>query len=278
MISLPLAATLVAAVLTTSVISGIFGMAGGMILLGILLFVMPVAAAMVLHGVTQLASNGARAWLWRSHIQWPVVGTYAVGASAVVVLFAAGELVPGKATVLIMLALVSFGGLLVPQRFAPDITRRRYAVGCGAVCTTLQCLAGVSGPIIDVCFVRSHLDRKQMVATKAAIQMLGHALKIGYFGQVILAGGEAVAPAAIILAIALAVAGTQLSRYVLDAISDAQFRAWTRRVIAAVAAVYLVQGLSLALVDLRNSAEAAPARQENPSTLAVAPGLTPERE
>jgi len=63
MISLSLALTLAAAVLSTSFVSGIFGMAGGMILMGILLAIMPLAAAMVLHGLTQMAANGWRARL-----------------------------------------------------------------------------------------------------------------------------------------------------------------------------------------------------------------------
>ena len=62
MITLTMAAALGASILSTAFISGIFGMAGGMILMGILLAMMPVAAAMVLHGVTQMASNGWRAW------------------------------------------------------------------------------------------------------------------------------------------------------------------------------------------------------------------------
>ena len=37
----------------TSFLSGVFGMAGGMILVGILLVMIPVPEAMMLHGVTQ---------------------------------------------------------------------------------------------------------------------------------------------------------------------------------------------------------------------------------
>ena len=49
------------AVLATSFLSGVVGMAGGMILMGILLLMMDVTAAMVLYGVTQTAANGWRA-------------------------------------------------------------------------------------------------------------------------------------------------------------------------------------------------------------------------
>ncbi|WP_315830964.1 hypothetical protein [Bradyrhizobium prioriisuperbiae] len=84
-----------------------------------------------------------------------------------------------------------------------------------------------------------------MVATKAAIQTIGHTVKLIYFGQMLTAGGGQVASAAILLAVTLALLGTQLSRHVLDAISDAAFRLWSRRLIAAVATVSLVQGLRL---------------------------------
>ena len=79
MLSLPMLATVAAGVVVTSFLSGIFGMAGGMILMGLLLALMPLPAAMVLHGVTQLTSNGWRAWLWRAHIDWRIVGRFAVG-------------------------------------------------------------------------------------------------------------------------------------------------------------------------------------------------------
>src|SRR3954469_789928 len=65
MISVPFAAALTASVLSTSFISGVFGMAGGMILIGFLLSFMPLAPAMALHGITQIAANAARAWLCR---------------------------------------------------------------------------------------------------------------------------------------------------------------------------------------------------------------------
>src|SRR5258708_25794870 len=50
----------------TAFLSGLFGMAGGLILIGVLLALMPLPTAMVLHAITQMASNGWRAFLLRS--------------------------------------------------------------------------------------------------------------------------------------------------------------------------------------------------------------------
>ena len=41
---------LAASIIATSFLSGLFGMAGGMVLMGLLLVLLPVPAAMVLHG------------------------------------------------------------------------------------------------------------------------------------------------------------------------------------------------------------------------------------
>ena len=67
---------LCAAMVATAFLSGIFGMAGGLILIGILLVMLPVPDAMMLHGVTQFASNGWRALLWWRHVRWRAVAAY----------------------------------------------------------------------------------------------------------------------------------------------------------------------------------------------------------
>ena len=65
----------------TAFLSGLFGMAGGLILIGVLLTILPLPSAMVLHAITQMASNGWRALLWRSHIRWRPVSIYLIGCA-----------------------------------------------------------------------------------------------------------------------------------------------------------------------------------------------------
>ena len=66
---------LVAATITAC-ISGIFGMAGGMIFMGVIATIMGVAEAMVVHGAVQSVSNSSRAWLLRPDIRWDILGIY----------------------------------------------------------------------------------------------------------------------------------------------------------------------------------------------------------
>jgi uncharacterized membrane protein YfcA len=252
MLTLPLAAAFAASVLATSFLSGIFGMAGGMILMGLLLAMLPLAPAMLLHGVTQLAANGWRAWLWRTRVRWRSVAHYGAAAVLTACGFALLPFAADKATALVVLGAMPFLAMLLPRSVRPDAARAPHMWGCGAVCTVLQLLAGVSGPILDLFFVDSGMDRKQVVATKAAIQVFSHALKIVYFGSLLAwsgnAGSGVVGPLVLMIAVGFAVTGTNLSRRVLDAISDLQFRAWTQWIVLSTAAVYLAQGLHLMLV------------------------------
>ena len=235
-------AILVPAIIGTSFLSGIFGMAGGMVLMGVLLAIMPVSAAMVLHGVTQMASNGWRAWLWRAHIRWTIFFRYMVGSLLAAVAFALVSFVPSKPAALIVLGLTPVVGMYLPRSLRLNVARPVDAVAGGAVCTGLMLVAGVSGPILDVFFVQAGLDRRSIVSTKAAVQTFSHFLKLVYFGAALVASGGGLSPWVMAMAVVLAVIGTALSRRLLERMSDVQFIAWSRRIIVVIAIAYLAQG------------------------------------
>jgi uncharacterized membrane protein YfcA len=242
-----LLATLALSTLVTAFISGILGMAGGMILMGVLLALLPLPAAMLLHGIVQFASNGWRALLLRKQLDWRVVRGYAAGALLALLLFTLARLVVDKATALIVLGLTPFVALALPQRLQLNVERRAHPFACGLLCMALSLTAGVSGPILDVFFVRSKMSRHAVVATKAFTQCLSHALKVFYFGAVMAAGDAGVAPWFAAALVLLAFVGTSLSRRVLEHISDASFRRWTRWAVLVIGAVYLIGGLRLGL-------------------------------
>lgn len=246
MLTLPLMVGLGLTVLVTSFLSGLFGMAGGMVLMGLLLVLLPVPSAMLLHGITQFTSNGWRAWLWRRFVAWRVVARFAFGAAVAGTLFALFGTVPNQAVSLLILGLTPFMALAVPQRWALDAQKPAHGLLAGFLCMGIQLLAGISGPLLDVFFVRSDMSRQSVVATKATMQVFGHAVKIVYFAPMV-AGtpGEAVESAVIVLSIAMALLGTNLSRRVLNRMSDAQFRLWSRYLAMGTASVYLGQGLFL---------------------------------
>ena len=235
------------AVVATSFISGILGMAGGMILMGILLAMMTLPAAMMLHGVTQLASNGWRALLWRKSVDWRVFRGYVAGAMVALGLFAVLQLVVSKPVALIVMGLTPFITLALPEKLHLNVERRFHPFSCGVVCSTLSLTAGVSGPILDVFFVRSKMTRHAVVATKAMTQSFSHLQKIVYFGALVATAGAAIEPWLAAMAVALAFLGTSLSRKVLDRMDDATFRFWTRWTVMVLGVFYIANGVWLLL-------------------------------
>lgn len=243
--SIPLSLWLFGAVILTSIISGIFGMAGGLTLMLILAQIFTVPAAMVLHGVTQFVSNAWRATLWRRWIVWRIVGLYTLGALPAIVLPLLIAYVPDKATMLLVLGLVPYAALALPEAVKLDASKSSHAVLCGFLVAGTQLLAGVAGPLLDVFFVRSlGMDRRAVVATKATTQALSHTLKVGYYVS-LAAAGTALGWDIYTAAIIAAVIGTTLGGTVLEKMSNVAFRKWTRVIVLVVGGISIAQGLWL---------------------------------
>jgi hypothetical protein len=106
-------------------------------------------------------------------------------------------------------------------------------------------VSGVTGPILDIFYVRTGMTRQMNVSTKAAAQVLAHLSKVTYFGVLVANPGGRDWEQWLVMAFAacFAVLGTTLSRGFLDRMSDKQFYHWTRRVILAIGVVYIGQGV-----------------------------------
>ncbi len=238
-----LAILLTAAAFATSVLSGVFGMAGGMVLMGLYAAVLPIPAAMVLHGVTQLTANGARAVLLRRAIRWRTLGWYGLGLCASLAAFAWAAVEVDRPTLLVLLGAIPIAMALLPPLPALDVTRPRAAVLCGVVVTAAQLTAGASGPLLDVFFVRSDLDRYAVIATKAFTQSVGHLTKLLYFAA-LLDSAPADLPSWLFPAsVAAAVLGTRAGKALLERFSEAAFRRWSARLVLGLGAVYVLEGL-----------------------------------
>lgn len=228
----------------TAFLSGIFGMAGGMVLIGVLLFLLPLPTAMVLHAVTQMASNGWRALLWWRHIQWRVTVFYVLGCFIAVGVWSLTLYVPEKAVALLMLGMSPFVLRIVPERLMPATLGPLQAMGGGIACMALMLLTGVTGPLVDQLFLRSPMDRRQIVATKASCQVFGHGSKLLYFGALIEQTGS-VEPWILAMAVAASMLGTSLGKQILERLSDGQFRTWAGRLITTLGLYYVGYGLVL---------------------------------
>lgn len=233
------------AVFVTAFISGVFGMAGGLILMGVLALVLPVSAAMVVHGVVQSVSNGWRAILHVRWIDWRILGIYLFGSATAAALLVWATFELSKPWLFIVLGLVP-AVIWLPRRWVHfDAARPHHAVACGFSVTGLNVVAGVSGPLLDIFFVDTDRDRRAIVATKAATQVVSHVVKIAYYILPALSAGTLPQAQWLFIAAPLAILGTTFGARVLAVMSDVQFRQWTKWIVSVIGLVYLVRGLLL---------------------------------
>jgi uncharacterized membrane protein YfcA len=232
-----------ATIVFSSFLSGVFGMAGGMILLGVLLNYFDVATGMIFFSIIQLFANGWRVVQWRHYILWGIFGWYFVGA---VIAFAGMWMiafVPDKAMVYLGLGVMPFVVEALPASMRPNIEWKGVPLFTGVATTIIQILAGVGGLFLDIFFQKSMLDRKTTNATKAVAQSFSHIVRAFYFGS--LTGIGDVPLWATGPAILLAIGGTSLAPFVIERMTDHGFRQWTRAIIFAISVVFLARAVWL---------------------------------
>ncbi len=231
----------------TATLSGVFGMAGGLVLMGALALVLPVQAAFVTHGLLQLVANGWRSILHRKHVRWDIVGWYALASLIAGVVVAWLSFTPSKPLLFLLLGLVP-GLTWLPRSWINlDASHPLQAFLSGLCVTGLNLMAGVAGPLLDIFFVRTELTRHAIVATKATTQVFAHLAKIVVYGAPLLATSKTGMPPVWVFALAvpLSMAGTAVGGVILDRLSDVNFKRWTRWIITGIGLTYLVQAAQL---------------------------------
>lgn len=230
-------------VFIAALMSGVFGMAGGMVLMGGLLLFLPVPAVMVLHGIAQVTSNVWRTALWHQHVRWSLVRRFAAGAAVSIAMFWLIRYVPDERIVMIGLGLTPYIALATPKHIVPQADSRFGSELCGAICTAFQIFSGLSGPLLDLFFVHSRMDRRTVISTKAACQVLSNLGKLSYFGALVSSAADALSPLVLLLAIVPAIAGTMASKPVILHLTDHQFRYWTKLVVVGLGTIFLIRGI-----------------------------------
>ena len=238
---------ILAATFATAFLSSIFGMLGGLILMGILISFLPVGPAMVLHGLIQTTSNGYRAWLNRADINWKIVLTLLIGSSISLIILFFIAFQPSQILVIFALGLLPFIAWAVPKELSLDVTKPPIGVLAGGVVVGTNLIAGVGGPLLDIFFQRVEMTRHQVVATKAVAQTIGHISKIIFFGGLLVSFNTENWPnlTFLVFAIILSVIGTTLGKKVLDIIDDAIFFRWTQLIVLSVGGIFIIRGLFL---------------------------------
>ncbi len=249
--SYALLALITVATFLTAILSGVFGMAGGIIMMALLLSLLPVASAMVLHAAIQLVSNGWRFFLWRNHVVWHVTPFYGLGMVAGIVLISFVKYVPDKAIALIVVGSVPLLAVAAQRFVKLSIMHRGQTFVTAMALTFIQMTGGVVGPLLDLLYNNAPLTRHQIVATKAMTQTAMHTVRLLYFGSLIplLTGREGwpegLPPVFMLVFMAAAIAGTTAAAPILHRINDKHFKELSRILIILISFYCLGRGISM---------------------------------
>lgn len=246
MIELAPTIILCGASLLTAAVSAVLGMAGGILLLAVMLLFLEPTTAIPVHALVQLTSNSSRAVIHRRELQHDLLLPY------LVLLVPAGfltlplaERAPADALrmaigVFVLVATWRNRWLLLgldPERLP---VRPRFALVGGAA-GALGPLIGATGPFIAPFFLGIGLSRTQLIGTKAACQATGHLAKLLVFGVAGFAFFDYLGLFAGMAA--CTIAGTWLGTRVLYRIDDARFTQLYRLTLTLVALRLVWSGL-----------------------------------
>lgn len=232
---------IIGVVFLTSLLSGVVGMAGGMVLLAVLMNLLKITDAMFLHGLVQAFSNGSRFLYTPHHMVWSVLPLYFLGTLTATLPFLALTVLPNKGVVLTVIGIVSLIGVNIPPKWGLDIRVPWVSFTCGLIVGLTHLMAGSSGPILDVFFQKSDLNRFEIVSTKAFTQAVSHIVKLGYYLYVPTQMGlHSLTKEVFVLAgvaVAFSILGTWCGITVLHRVKEQTFRnivPWIIRVVALV--------------------------------------------
>ncbi len=234
-------------VLSTSFISGILGMGGGVILMALLSFILPIKTAMIIHGVTQLSSNAFRTYIHRKDIKSGIIVPYIIGALICLVVFQAIRFIPSKALVLFLLGVFPLISFIPKFVGVLDIQKKGRSLFCGAIVAISQFLAGASGGVLDIFFINSKLNRFEIISTKALTQSFAHLIKLIYYLSIMNFASDlkmfhwSLYP----MIIGTAYLGTWSAKFILHKLPDTHFRRYSKGVLVLLGIVLIYKSFTI---------------------------------
>jgi uncharacterized membrane protein YfcA len=228
----PLLITALAALsFLTALITATFSLGGGTLMVAALALLFPGPIVVPLHGAIQLGSNAGRAFVQRHAIQWRLVGWIALGGLIGTITGASvSSLLPATALSLAIGVFV----LVTTWLPLPPLVGRSPVIQVlgGGIIAALGKVVGAVGPLVAV-FIKGLADRRQLVATHAALMTLQNVTKVLSF--MVLGFAFADWLPLIVLMVMTGFVGTFLGSRLLVKVPEQLFRLGFRMVLTLVA-------------------------------------------
>ena len=164
----------------TSVIAGVIGFGGGMLLIAVLPLFLSPSLIIPIHGITQLASNSSRMVFSIKDVQWVLLPKFLVGSLIGVLLFGfllsnmSMEYVPIGIGLYIILNLWSV-------RFSKFISQYESYYLIGLLQTGLGLIVGATGPLSLAVLTKNLRSKDKIIATSSMFMTISHLAKIPVF-------------------------------------------------------------------------------------------------
>ena len=201
------ALALFAAAIATTFIGTVTGTAGGLLLLAVMTFFMPLAILIPVHTVVQLGAGTSRTFLMWRYVRKELLAPFAIGAGLGAV---AGANVFVSLTSGALQAILGIFILVVmwtPRIALGGPERTRFAF-LGAASTFLGVFVSATGSFLSPFVAHASRDRHVHVATIATLMAITHLAKLAAFGFV------GVALGAYLPLIALMICGTVFGNWI----------------------------------------------------------------
>ncbi|WP_030435501.1 sulfite exporter TauE/SafE family protein [Actinoplanes subtropicus] len=222
-----------------ALVSAVAGFGGGVLLLPVFTVLFGLRVAVPMLTLTQLSSNGFRAWLNRRELRWSLIGWFALGAVPFAV--AGGLLLAHAPLGALKRVLGAFLiGVVVWRRVRPGPGKppERSFAAVGAVSGLGSALLGSVGPLTAPFFLAYGLTRAAYIGTEAASALTMHLSKLAAYGA-----GELLGVRVLVFGLALTpatLAGAWVGKRIVGRISDRVFVLLVEAGLLAAGALFLL--------------------------------------
>ena len=219
-----------------------FGVGGGVTLIAVMGFLMPVAALIPVHGAVQLGSNAGRMFTLRQFVRWDRVLPFAAGA--IPGALAGGVFLLALSDNLLKVALGLFVIAVTWVRI-PKLASAGPAVfaGGGLATSFATMFFGATGPLVAIFFANAFEDRRNYSASHAAAMCFQHGAKLA----VLIAAGFGLLAwlPLIIVLVAFGYLGTLIGTRFLVSLPEERFRMLFRIALTLIALELIRRGLGI---------------------------------
>jgi hypothetical protein len=212
---------LTTSVFLCSIVSGMMGMAGGVLFLGILASFIETTYIVPIYATVMIVSSGARTAIFYRYINWRIVFRYSLG------------LLPGALLGIFIFQLlpkdiIKLGmGIFIMMMIFLPVSKKESRLDMwiflpvGFAAGFFGIFFGASGPLTSPFYVRQGIIKGAMIGTKSFCSLLEHTVKIALFGMI---GVNVLDYGKLLFYLALGVVpGIYIGKLLLNRISDRSF-------------------------------------------------------